>query len=87
MDVQDGSLTGADVQDSSLSGADVEDGSITNADLAAGIVTADEVLARILVVSPVGDGADATLNGAELLAAIAFLGGVSPAPGAANPVC
>lgn len=84
-EIQDGSLSGADIQDGSLSGTDFQDGSITGADLATGVMSINDILARILVVSPVGDGSDAALNGDELLAAVAFLGGVSPAPSAANP--
>lgn len=85
VDILVGGVNGADIQDGSLSGADFQDGSITGADLAADAVTMDDILARILVVSPVGDGSDSALNGAELLAAIGFLGSVSPGPSAASP--
>ena len=44
-----------------------------------------DTLVRTLVVSPVGDGSNTTLNGGELLAAVSFLGTVLPTPGATNP--
>ena len=72
-DVKDGSLTGAEIQDAALTGADVEDGAIGKADLTPGIVAAGDILARTLLVSPVGDGADAAANGGELLTAITTL--------------
>ncbi len=84
-DIKKDAINSGRVKDESLKGVDFKDGTITKADLAPGAITADDVFARTLVVAPFGDGADTTANGQQLLDAITFLGGVSPAPGAANP--
>lgn len=95
--IQDGAVTGADIApgavgtaklaNDAVTGAAIMDGTITAADLApdAATVGPDDIFDRTLVVSPAGDGSNATANGAELLVAITFLGTVAPAPGAANP--
>ena len=84
-DIKKEAVNSGRVLDESLTGADIKNGTIGNADLAAGIVSADEVLARILVVSPVGNGSDAALNGAELLAAITSWAASSRRPAQPTP--
>ena len=84
-DIKKDAINSGRVKDESLKGVDFKDRTITKADLTPGAITVDDVFARTLVVAPFGNGSDTTANGQELLDAITFLGGVSPAPGAANP--
>ena len=68
-----------------VTSAEILDGTITAADMGPGAVASTVTLQRTVIVSPSGDGSDATLNGQELLDALTFLGSVTPAPGATNP--
>jgi len=83
----DDAVDAAKLASGAVTGATVLDGAVTAAKLAPDAVAVgpDDIFARTLVVRPFGDGSNAAANGLELLDALTFLGGVSPAPGAANP--
>jgi len=84
-DIRDGSIANVDLATNSVDSTKIQNGTVLAEDLAPGAVVADDILSRTLLVSPAGDGSNATANGDELLAALSFLATVSPPPGADHP--
>ncbi len=84
-DIDRKAVTASRLASNAVRTSKIKDGAVTAAKLAPGAVIADDIFARILLVSPVGDGANATANCTELQDALGFLDTVSPAPSADNP--